>query len=189
MVDEEIRRVAKVLEAVVKLSDFSTRELERRLELGGGTLNRIFTGKIDLKLRHVLLVLEVVGMKPERFFQLACARPAAGDEGGSSLAADILESFQRFGYSIGRPPPPRPTGRRPTRISTAGSRPPSTASWARPRRNPARPAPPCGRPRPIPPPTADRGARVRRAESARLAPGLNPRRSTGAAAAAAARAR
>jgi hypothetical protein len=103
MVDEEIRRVAKVLEAVVKLSDFSTRELERRLELGGGTLNRIFTGKIDLKLRHVLLVLEVVGMKPERFFQLACARPAAGEESGSSLAAEILESFQRFGYSIGRP--------------------------------------------------------------------------------------
>lgn len=103
MVDEEIRRAAKVLEAVVKLSDFSTRELERRLELGGGTLNRIFTGKIDLKLRHVLLVLEVVGMKPERFFQLACARPAAGEEGGSSLAAEILESFQRFGYSIGRP--------------------------------------------------------------------------------------
>lgn len=103
MVDEEIRRVAKVLEAVVKLSDFSTRELERRLDLGGGTLNRIFTGKIDLKLRHVLLVLEVVGMKPERFFQLACARPATGEEGGSSLAAEILESFQRFGYSIGRP--------------------------------------------------------------------------------------
>src|ERR1700724_3671429 len=106
MVDEEIRRAAKVLEAVVKLSDFSTRELERRLDLGGGTLNRIFTGKIDLKLRHVLLVLEVVGMKPERFFQLACARPAARDEAGSALAAEILESFQRFGYSIGRPPAP-----------------------------------------------------------------------------------
>src|SRR6202023_3506472 len=106
MVDEEIRRAAKVLEAVVKLSDFSTRELERRLDLGGGTLNRIFTGKIDLKLRHILLVLEVVGMKPERFFQLACARPAAGDEAGSALAAEILESFQRFGYSIGRPPAP-----------------------------------------------------------------------------------
>jgi hypothetical protein len=103
MVEEEIRRIAKVLEAVVKLSDLSTRELERRLDLGGGTLNRIFTGKIDLKLRHVLLVLEVVGMKPERFFQLACSRPAAGEDAGSSLAAEILESFQRFGYSIGRP--------------------------------------------------------------------------------------
>ena len=104
MLDEEIRRYAKVLEAVVKLSDFSTRELERRLGLGGGTLNRIFTGKIDLKLRHILLVLEVVGMKPERFFQIACVRPAAADEeAGSSLATEILESFQRFGYSIGRP--------------------------------------------------------------------------------------
>jgi transcriptional regulator with XRE-family HTH domain len=102
MVDEEIRRYAKVLEAVVKLSDLSTRELERRLELGGGTLNRIFTGKIDLKLRHILLVLEVVGMKPERFFQLASAQPPAGEEAGSALAAEILESFQRFGYSIGR---------------------------------------------------------------------------------------
>jgi len=106
MVDEEIRRYGKMLEAVVKLSDLSTRELERRLDLGGGTLNRIFTGKIDLKLRHILLVLEVVGMKPERFFQLASARPAAGDEAGGALAAEILESFQRFGYSIGRPPAP-----------------------------------------------------------------------------------
>jgi AcrR family transcriptional regulator len=103
MVDEEIRRYAKVLEAVVKLSDLSTRELERRLELGGGTLNRLFTGKIDLKVRHILLVLEVVGMRPERFFQLACARPAAGEEAGGSLATEILESFQRFGYSIGQP--------------------------------------------------------------------------------------
>jgi transcriptional regulator with XRE-family HTH domain len=108
MVDSEIRRYGKLLEAVVKLSDLSTRELERRLDLGGGTLNRIFTGKIDLKLRHILLVLEVVGMKPERFFQLACTRPAAGDEAGSALAAEILESFQRFGYSIGRPPAPLP---------------------------------------------------------------------------------
>jgi len=108
MVDSEIRRYGKLLEAVVKLSDLSTRELERRLDLGGGTLNRIFTGKIDLKLRHILLVLEIVGMKPERFFQLACTRPAAGDEAGSALAAEILESFQRFGYSFGRPPAPPP---------------------------------------------------------------------------------
>lgn len=102
MVDEDIRRYAKMLEAVVKLSDLSTRELERRLDLGGGTLNRIFTGKIDLKLRHVLLILEIVGMKPERFFQLACRQPAAGMETGGSLAGEILESFQRYGYSIGR---------------------------------------------------------------------------------------
>lgn len=102
MVDEEIRRYAKVLEAVVKLSDLSTRELERRLDLGGGTLNRIFTGRIDLKLRHILLVLDVVGMKPARFFQLACGRPAPESE--SSLTAEILESFQKFGYGIGRPP-------------------------------------------------------------------------------------
>jgi hypothetical protein len=102
MVDEDIRRYAKVLEAVVKLSDLSTREIERRLDLGGGTLNRIFTGKIDLKLRHMLLVLEVVGMKPERFFQLASRQPTAGAEEGGSLAAEILESFQRYGYSIAR---------------------------------------------------------------------------------------
>ena len=101
MLDEEIRRYAKVLEAVVKLSDFSTRELERRLGLGGGTLNRIFAGKIDLKLRHILLVLEVVGMKPERFFQIACVRPAAADEEvGSSLATEILESFQRCAVRV-----------------------------------------------------------------------------------------
>ncbi|HVT58159.1 MAG TPA: hypothetical protein VHR45_07145 [Thermoanaerobaculia bacterium] len=107
MVDEEIRRYAKLLEAVVKLSELSTRELERRLDLGGGTLNRIFTGKIDLKLRHILLVLDAVGMRPERFFQLAAPRPQPGDEAESSLTADILESFSRYGYGVGRPVPLR----------------------------------------------------------------------------------
>src|SRR5260370_11895474 len=114
MVDDDIRRYARVLEAVVKPGELSTGELERGLELGGGAPNRIFTGKIDLKLRHILLVLEVVGMKPERFFQLASTQPPAGEEGGGALAAAILGSFQRFGFSIGRPaptPPPPPPHR------------------------------------------------------------------------------
>lgn len=103
VVEDDVRRYAKLLEAVVKLSDLSTREIERRLDLGGGTLNRVFTGRIDLKVRHLLLVLEVVGMRPERFFQLACRPPAAAlDEAGGALAGEILESFQRYGYSIGR---------------------------------------------------------------------------------------
>lgn len=112
MLDGEIRRYAKVLEAAVKLSDFSTRELERRLGFGGGTLNRIFAGKIDLKLRHILLVLDALGMPPERFFQIACVRPPATAEGGqagTSVTADILESFQRFGYGTGRPVAPAAT--------------------------------------------------------------------------------
>jgi hypothetical protein len=112
MLDDEIRRYAKVLEAAVKLSEVSTRELERRLGFGGGTLNRIFAGKIDLKMRHILLVLDTLGMPPERFFQIACVRPPAaaqGGQAGSSVTADLLESFQRFGYGIGSPATPAAT--------------------------------------------------------------------------------
>ncbi len=96
--------MARVLEALVRLSDFSVREVERRLDLGAGTLNRIFNGRIDLKLRHILRVLEVIGMRPERFFQLACAKPRVED-GGDSAATSVLESFQRLGYGRVAPPP------------------------------------------------------------------------------------
>lgn len=89
MVDEEVRRLARLLEALVKVERLPVRELERRLDLGGGTLNRIFSGKIELKVRHILLVLEELGVKPLAFFEQAFKLPEEEEE---QTSARLLES-------------------------------------------------------------------------------------------------
>lgn len=101
MVDDEIRRVARLLETLVKVEKVPVRELEQRLELGGGTLNRVFNGKIELKLRHILLVLEALEIRPLAFFDQAFrARDGEEDE----RAAWLLDAVER----LRRPTPPEP---------------------------------------------------------------------------------
>jgi transcriptional regulator with XRE-family HTH domain len=71
---EEVLRFARLLELVVRVSRMSTRELERRLEMSTGTLNRIFSGKIELKLRHILDIHEILELPPEEFFKMAYSK-------------------------------------------------------------------------------------------------------------------
>jgi transcriptional regulator with XRE-family HTH domain len=90
MIDDDIRRVARLLEALVKVEKVSVRELERRLELGGGTLNRIFSGRNELKLRHILLVLGALGIDPDEFFQLAFQDLDPGEEMGTAWVREAV---------------------------------------------------------------------------------------------------
>ncbi len=103
MVDQEIRRLARLLEALVRVQKVSVRALERRLGFGGGTLNRIFSGRIDLKVRHILLVLEDLGVKPAQFFELAYE---AGTE--DAAAEQLLDKLQRRGLAERLEPEPAP---------------------------------------------------------------------------------
>jgi len=89
MVNEEIRRFARLLEGVVRLSKVSVREVEKRLDMGHGSLNRIFNGKIDLKLRHILSVLEALDVPPEQFFRLAYREKK--DVQAQTTAREILD--------------------------------------------------------------------------------------------------
>lgn len=102
MVDDEIRRIARLLESLVKVEKVPVRELERRLELGGGTLNRIFNGKIELKLRHILLVLEALEIRPLAFFDQAFRARDGEEEQRAAWLLDAVENLRR------RPSPPEP---------------------------------------------------------------------------------
>jgi len=95
MIDQEVQRLARLLEALVKVERVPVRELERRLDLGGGTLNRIFTGKIELKVRHILLVLDALGVKPQTFFELAFKVPEGEEEQASAKLLESVETLRR----------------------------------------------------------------------------------------------
>jgi len=71
LVEDEIRRLSRLLEALLRLKKVPIRELERRLGFGGGTFNRIFSGRIELKVRHILLVLQELEVNPADFFRTA----------------------------------------------------------------------------------------------------------------------
>jgi transcriptional regulator with XRE-family HTH domain len=93
MIEDEIRRCAKMLESVVRMDGLSARQLEEKLNYGAGTVNRLFSGKIELKLRHILLILEVIGIPPSQFFREVFPeddRPRSEPEMASRLL-DLLE--------------------------------------------------------------------------------------------------
>jgi transcriptional regulator with XRE-family HTH domain len=68
--DQEVERQVQALKTLIKLSNVSVRELERRLKVGAGTLNRIFAGRIELKVRHVLMILDEIGYEPKEYYNL-----------------------------------------------------------------------------------------------------------------------
>jgi transcriptional regulator with XRE-family HTH domain len=105
MIDQEVLRLARLLEALVKIERVPVRELERRLDLGGGTLNRIFTGKIELKVRHILLVLDALGVKPLAFFEQALKVPEGEEEKTGARLLESVETLRRRPWMKFQPEP------------------------------------------------------------------------------------
>ena len=99
--DKEVQRYLELLEGLIKVENFSIREVERRLGWGKGTLNAIFRGKIELKLRHLFGILDLLGYAPEQFYDLAHRKMPEG----TSVAQRILRILDDIG--VARPAPSR----------------------------------------------------------------------------------
>src|ERR1700730_11077943 len=73
-VEEEVRRYAGLLRQAIRAAGLSVSEVERRLGAGPKALRRIFSGQVDLKLKHIVAILRIIGMSQEEFFAIA-SRP------------------------------------------------------------------------------------------------------------------
>jgi len=82
MNEDEVVRLTNLLSAAVKFSNVTQREVERKLGLSSGSLSRLFSGGIELKIKHVLDVCEVIGFPPSRFFR--AAYPQRDEESGEA---------------------------------------------------------------------------------------------------------
>ena len=96
-VEREVERQVQSLKLLIKSCNVSVREMERRLELGAGSLNRIFAGRIELKVRHVMQILEELGVEPKAFYRLVYGE----ERPEQTLAERIFEL-------LGDRPKPRP---------------------------------------------------------------------------------
>ncbi|HET9226721.1 MAG TPA: hypothetical protein VFR31_08640, partial [Thermoanaerobaculia bacterium] len=73
-VESDVRRLAELLEQVVRLSKRSRRSLESELGLGSSGLSKVLRGTVRLQISHVLSILEVLEVDPYDFFRAAYSR-------------------------------------------------------------------------------------------------------------------
>jgi transcriptional regulator with XRE-family HTH domain len=102
--DQGVQRLADVLATVVRVSGRSRQSLEQQIGLSSGYLSKILGGAVELRARHILMVLAAVGMDPADFFRLAYPRPAQPGAEGQE-ARRLAEGVQA---ALGQPAIPEP---------------------------------------------------------------------------------
>lgn len=68
MTTEESQSVLSHLERSIRSSQYSRREIERRMGVSQGYLNSLFKGRIQLKVAHVYDIARVLGIEPLNLF-------------------------------------------------------------------------------------------------------------------------
>ena len=99
-IDDEVRRAASLLEALIQATGVSPEELEKRLETSPGYLGRLLSGIVELKLRHILAILRILEIEPALFFQTLY--PEAGPAGGTVRIDELRQRLAELG--VGREP-------------------------------------------------------------------------------------
>jgi hypothetical protein len=95
-VEVQAKHYAGLLRQAVRAAGFSVSEIERRLGTGPKALRRVFGGSVDLKFKHVIAVLRIIGMSEQEFFAIASRN--AGRRRRSAASGELLASFERAGY-------------------------------------------------------------------------------------------
>jgi transcriptional regulator with XRE-family HTH domain len=101
-IDDEVRRAAKLLEALIQVTGVSLEEIEQRLEAAPGYVGRLLSGRVELKLRHMLAILRALAIEPSLFFQTLYPEP--GPAGGTMELDELRRRVKELGAG-GRPAP------------------------------------------------------------------------------------
>ena len=95
-IEVQAKHYAGLLRQAVRAAGFSVSEIERRLSTGPKALRRVFGGSVDLKFKHVIAVLRIIGMSEQEFFAIASRN--TGRSRRSAASGELLASFERAGY-------------------------------------------------------------------------------------------
>lgn len=69
--DWKILRSAEVLSATIRVAGRSRLSLERQMGLSSGYLSKILGGTVELRMRHVFMILDALEVDPGDFFPVA----------------------------------------------------------------------------------------------------------------------
>jgi len=97
--NEELERgtaaVIEALRALIKRRGRTLRGLERELDLGNGTLRKIFIGRSDLRVRHVELLARALGVSFQELMAEACPAPQEPDGQPASNLRELIAEVMR----------------------------------------------------------------------------------------------
>jgi hypothetical protein len=89
-VEHEVERTRRTLAAMVRLRGMTLQELDQRTGHQRGYYSQILSGRLALRYRHVVEVLEVLGIDRQFFFRMVYPTATELAEGG--------ELFRLLGY-------------------------------------------------------------------------------------------
>jgi Cro/C1-type HTH DNA-binding domain len=72
MSDKDLLQLRQVLRGAVSAIRLPVREIERRLGIGSGNLYRVIDGSLDLRIRHLLALADLLGVPPTDFLEMGC---------------------------------------------------------------------------------------------------------------------
>jgi len=81
--ETEVTRLTSLLSSAIKFSGWKQRDIEKTLGWSSGSMSRLLSGGIELKIKHVLEICGVIGFPPARFFHAAYP---SFEEGGNDAA-------------------------------------------------------------------------------------------------------
>jgi len=94
----ELVRLTRLLASAVDLSGFAYRSVELSLGWSSGSMSQLMAGKVELKVRHVLQICEVIGFPPARLFHAAYPMteppPPGAAEAERLLVSALAEYFR-----------------------------------------------------------------------------------------------
>src|SRR3954466_12262164 len=72
MSNKDLAQLRQVLREAVSASSMTVRERERRLGTGQGGLYRMLDGSLDMRVRHLLALADLLGVPPADFLEMGC---------------------------------------------------------------------------------------------------------------------
>ena len=103
-IEDEVRRATKLLETVMQAAGLTRKDLDQRLGAGPGYVSQVLTGRMELKLRHILAILRALDVEPSIFFQTLY--PESRPSSDQVVMEEFLKRFQKLGFGTAPPPPP-----------------------------------------------------------------------------------
>lgn len=95
MIDDEVKRAARLLETMMKMAGVNRQELDQRMSAGRGYASQVLSGRMELKYRHILAMLAALDVEPATFFGILYP-PREELLGGSTSMERLLGQLRRI---------------------------------------------------------------------------------------------
>lgn len=103
--EAEVTRLTNLLASTIKFSGWKQRDIEKSLGWSSGSMSRLLSGGIELKIKHVQEICGVIGFPPARFFH--AAYPTADE--GSPESARLQRLLEQLHPAEPEPEPAAPS--------------------------------------------------------------------------------